>query len=139
MTDRHKHTTARVITALAGVVCTAGAILFVVSDAGFITVLLNIWLGTLSSALLIPLYGSLLFKWVSRLGALSSSVGGFFGYFVALSLAELEIVALPFHQIYFGLGISILGLTIGSIVSKPNLDDETRDRFFGRKEMSNAR
>lgn len=132
MTDQQKHTSARIITAVVGVLCTCGAIYFVVSEGGFITALLNIWLGTLSSALLIPLYGSLLLPWVSRLGALLSSLGGFFAYFLALAAVEVVGVTLPFHQIYFGLGASILGLVIGSVVQRADMSPATRARFFGR-------
>lgn len=131
MTDQAKHTTARVVTAVVGVLCTAGAIVFIVTDAGFITILLNIWLGTLSSALLIPLYSSMLFTWVSRLGAILSSIGGFLAFFIALSLAEFGGIELPFHQIYFGLGASVLGLVIGSLISRADPDDATMARFFG--------
>lgn len=127
------HTIARLTTVVGAAVCTAGAVYFVVSEAGFITVLLNIWLGTLSSALLLPLYGSMLFKWVSKLGAILSSVGGFFAYFIALSLSSLGLFELPFHQIYFGVGASLLGLVIGSLVSKADMSPEVESRFFGRK------
>lgn len=138
MTDQAKHTTARVVTAVAGVLCTIGAVVFIVADAGFITILLNIWLGTLSSALLVPLYSSVLFKWVSRLGAILSSVGGFLAYFIALAAAELGLVELPFHQIYFGLGISVLGLIIGSLVSRADPNAEIMTRFFSKEGLQHA-
>ena len=138
MTDPAKHTTARLVTAVFGVLCTTGAIVFIVSEAGFITILLNIWLGTLSSALLIPLYSSILFKWVSRLGATLSSVGGFFAYFIAMGLTELGVVELPFHPIYFGLGVSLAGLIIGSLVSRADPDDDVMIRFFSKEGLSLA-
>ena len=136
MADSAKHTSARLVTAVFGVLCTIGAIVFIVSEAGFITILLNIWLGTLSSALLIPLYSSILFKWVSRLGATLSSVGGFFAYFIAMALAERGVVELPFHQIYFGLGVSLAGLIIGSLVSRADPDNEVMIRFFSKEGLS---
>lgn len=135
MPDPVKHTTARVTTAVTGVLCTVGAVWFIVAEAGFITVLLNIWLGTLSSALLVPLYCSVLFKWVSRLGATLSSIGGFLAFFIATAVAELGLTELPFHQIYFGLGASLLGLIIGSFVSRANPDDEALTRFFSKKDL----
>lgn len=136
LTGEQMHAMARLTTVVGGVVCTAGSIYFVVSEAGFITILLNIWLGTLSSALLLPLYGSLLFRWVSKLGAVLSSVGGFIAYFLALSLSTVGLVELPFHQIYFGVGVSLLGLVIGSLVSKADLSPEVEARFFGRKKTT---
>lgn len=135
MTDEAKHTLARLVTAVVGVLCTAGAVIFIVADAGFITVLLNIWLGTLSSALLVPLYSSIFLRWVSRLGAILSSVGGFLAYFIALSIVELGVAELPFHQIYFGLGLSVLGLLVGSVVARANPDDEVVARFFAKEEV----
>src|SRR5699024_12573056 len=96
--------------------------------------LLDIWLGTLSSALLIPLYFSAVFKLVSKLGALVSSVGGFLGYFVPLLANELGLLELPFHHIYLGFGSSILGIIIGSLISRANPSDAVRARFFGEKE-----
>ncbi|WP_374999843.1 sodium:solute symporter [Aeromicrobium sp. CTD01-1L150] len=134
MSDEAKHTLARSTTAVIGVLCTTGAVLFIVADAGFITILLNIWLGTLSSALLVPLYSSIFFRWVSRLGALLSSVGGFLGYFVALSAVELGNATLPFHQIYFGLGLSVLGLLVGSLAQRSDPDDDVVARFFAKQE-----
>src|SRR5699024_12396956 len=98
------------------ILATFVAIVFIVSEACFITILLDIWLGTLSSALLIPLYFSALFKWVSKLGALLSSVGGFLGYFVPLLANELGFLVLTFHHIYLGFGSSILGIIIGCII-----------------------
>src|SRR5699024_3196608 len=134
LSDRQKHLIARTVTAVMGIICTFGAIVFIVTEAGFITILLDIWLGTLSSALLIPLYFSALFKWVSKLGALLSSVGGFLGYFVPLLANELGLLELPFHQIYLGFGSSILGIIIGSFISRASPSDALRARFFGEKE-----
>lgn len=136
MTDEAKHTLARVTTAVVGVLCTTGAVVFIVADAGFITILLNIWLGTLSSALLVPLYSSIFLRWVSRLGALLSSVGGFLGFFVALSAIEIGNATLPFHQIYFGLGLSVLGLIVGSLVQRADPDDEVVARFFTKPKVT---
>lgn len=135
LSDESMHTVARVITAVTGIVCTAGAVLFIATEAGFVTDLLDIWLGTLSSALLIPLYFSILFPWVSRLGAILSSVGGFFGYFVPLTLAQFGGLELPFHQIYFGFGISLAGLMIGSLMSRAEPSDEVMERFFGQEQV----
>lgn len=133
LSDRQKHLIARIVTAVTGIICTAGAVMFIVTEAGFITILLDIWLGTLSSALLIPLYFSTLFKWVSKLGALLSSVGGFLGYFIPLSATQLGLLELPFHQIYFGFGISLLGMIVGSLVSRADPTDAVRARFFGEE------
>lgn len=133
LTGEQMHTIARLTTVVGGIICTAGSVYFIVSDAGFITVLLNIWLGTLSSALLLPLYCSLLFRWVSRLGAILSSVGGFFAYFIPLSLSTAGLIELPFHQIYFGVGTSLLGLIIGSLISRSVVTPEVESRFFTRK------
>lgn len=132
LTGPQMHTIARLTTVVAGVLCTGGAIYFVVSEAGFITVLLNIWLGTLSSALLLPLYCSILFRWVSRLGAILSSVGGFFAYFIPFTLSTIGLFELPFHQIYFGVGASLIGLVVGSLVFKSELSPEAEERFFNR-------
>lgn len=138
LSDRQKHTIARAVTAVLGIICTVGAIMFIVTEAGFITVLLDIWLGTLSSALLIPLYFSALFKWVSKLGALLSSVGGFFGYFVPLSAVQLGLLELPFHQIYLGFGISVVGIIVGSLISRADPSDAVRARFFGEERAPHA-
>ncbi|MGJ9421081.1 sodium:solute symporter family protein [Aeromicrobium sp. CF3.5] len=138
MTDEAKHTLARATTAVVGVLCTTGAVVFIVADAGFITILLNIWLGTLSSALLVPLYSSIFLRWVSRLGALLSSVGGFIGFFVALSAIEIGNATLPFHQIYFGLGLSVLGLIVGSLVQRADPDDEVVARFFTKPKVTSG-
>lgn len=133
LTGPQMHTIARLTTVVSGVLCTAGAVYFVVSEAGFITVLLNIWLGTLSSALLVPLYGSLLFRRVSRLGAILSSVFGFVVYFVALSMTTLGLFELPFHQIYFGVGSSLIGLVVGSLIQRADVSPEIEAKFFARK------
>lgn len=138
LSDRQQHTIARTVTAVMGVLCTVGAVTFIITDAGFITVLLDIWLGTLSSALLIPLYFSALFKWVSKLGAGLSTVGGFFGYFIPLAASQMGLLELPFHQIYFGFGFSAIGIIVGSLVSRADPNDEVRARFFGKDEAENV-
>lgn len=133
LTGPQMHTIARLTTIVSGVLCTTGAVYFVVSEAGFITVLLNIWLGTLSSALLIPLYGSLLFRRVSKLGAIFSSVFGFAVYFVVLSLSTFGVFELPFHEIYFGVGSSLIGVIVGSLVRPAEVNADAEQKFFGRK------
>lgn len=128
---------ARSVTAILGAVCMAGSIYFVVSGGDFIVTLLNLWLGTLSSALLIPLYGSLLWRRATHLGALCSSVGGFLGYFIALTLVEYGGVQVPGNPVFYGFGISLVAMIAVSLVTKPVRDAEVERRFFGRAEAGN--
>ncbi|HYH30056.1 MAG TPA: sodium:solute symporter family protein [Pseudonocardia sp.] len=131
MTERTRLVLARSVTAVLGALCTAGAVYFVVSGGEFIVTLLNIWLGTLSSALLVPLYGSLLWRRATPRGAASSSVGGFLGYFVTLAAAEYGGVEAPGHPIFYGFGISLVAMVAVSLVTTPVSDPEVHRRFFG--------
>lgn len=136
MSEDTKLFLARSVTAVLGVVCMAGAIYFVTSGGEFIVTLLNIWLGTLSSALLIPLYGSLLWRRATPYGALCSSVGGFLGYFVALTLTEYADVQVPGNPIFYGFGISLAAMVAISLLTKPVSDPEVNRLFFGIAEES---
>jgi Na+/proline symporter len=131
MTEKTRLVVARSVTAVLGAVCMAGATYFVVSGGEFIVTLLNIWLGTLSSALLIPLYGSLLWRRATRWGTLSSSVGGFLGYFVTLAMAEFAGVQVPGNPIFYGFGISLVALVAVSLLTSPVRSHEVDERFFG--------
>ncbi|TCP54967.1 SSS family solute:Na+ symporter [Tamaricihabitans halophyticus] len=131
MNDRTRLRTARTVTTVLGVICLAGAVYFVVSGGEFIVTLLNIWLGTLSSALLIPMYATLFWRRATRTGAIASSAGGFVGYFVTLSLVEFGGVALPGHPIFYGFGISLALLLIGTLLTKPEMSSAVRRQFFG--------
>lgn len=133
MTERARLSLARTLTAVLGVVCLGGAIYFVVGGGDFIVTLLNIWLGTLSSALLVPLYGSLLWRRATAAGAICSSVGGFLGYFVTLTLVEYADVQVPGNPIFYGFGISLVALIGVSLLTAPNADPEVERRFFGRQ------
>ncbi len=136
MSEARKLSMARVVTAVLGAACTAGAVYFVVSGGEFIVTLLNIWLGTLSSALLIPLYGSLLWRRASPAGAICSSVGGFLGYFVSLSLLEYAGVPVPGNPIFYGFGISLVAFVVVSLLTRPVQDSDVHERFFGRGEVA---
>lgn len=136
MSERTRLTVARSVTAILGVLCMLGAVYFVVGGGQFIVTLLNIWLGTLSSALLIPLYGSLVWRRVSPAGALCSSIGGFLGYFVTLSLGEYAGVQVPGDPIFYGFGISLLALVSVSLLSKRVPDPEVDAMFFGQEATS---
>lgn len=131
MTEATRLKLARSVTAVLGAVCMAGAIYFVVAGGDFIVTLLNIWLGTLSSALLIPLYGSLLWRRATPLGAIWSSAGGFLGYFVPLTLVEFGGIAVPGNPIFYGFGISLVAMAAVSLLTTPNTDPEAERRFFG--------
>jgi Na+/proline symporter len=131
MTEKTRLVVARSVTAILGALCTAGAVWFVVSGGGFIVTLLNIWLGTLSSALLVPLYGSLLWRRATRWGALSSSIGGFLGYFLTLTLDTYAGVAAPGNPIFYGFGVSLVLMVVVSLLTTPVSDPEMRRRFFG--------
>jgi Na+/proline symporter len=131
LTERQRLALARTVTAVLGVVCMLGAVYFVVGGGSFIVTLLNIWLSTLSSALLIPLYGSLLWPRATRMGAICSSAGGFLGYFVTLTLEKFAGIAAPGHPIFYGFGISFLALVAVSLLTTPIRDIEVRERFFG--------
>lgn len=135
MSERTRLRLARIVTALVGIVCMAGAIYFVVSGGTLIVTLLNIWLGTLSSALLIPLYGSLLWQRATALGTMCSSVGGFLGYFIPLTLVEFADVAIPGNPIFYGFGISLVGMVAISLATGRTIDAEANRRFFGDKPM----
>jgi SSS family solute:Na+ symporter len=137
MTEDTKLFLARSVTAILGVVCMGGAIYFVISGGEFIVTLLNLWLGTLSSAILIPLYGSLLWRRATALGALCSSVGGFLGYFTTLMLTEYGGVQVPGHPIFYGFGISLAAMVVISLVTKPVSDPEVNRIFFGDAEEPN--
>ena len=137
LTEDRRLFLARTVTAILGAVCMAGSIYFVVSGGDFIVTLLNLWLGTLSSALLIPLYGSLLWRRATHLGALCSSVGGFLGYFIALTLVEYGGVQVPGNPVFYGFGISLVAMIAVSLVTKPVRDAEVERRFFGRAEAGN--
>ena len=137
MTEDTKLFLARSVTAILGVVCMGGAIYFVISGGEFIVTLLNLWLGTLSSAILIPLYGSLLWRRATALGALCSSVGGFLGYFTTLMLTEYGDVQVPGHPIFYGFGISLAAMVVISLVTKPVSDPEVNRIFFGDAEEPN--
>jgi SSS family solute:Na+ symporter len=117
----------------------AGAIYFIVSGGSFIVTLLNIWLGTLSSALLIPLYASLLWRRATPVGTLCSSAGGFAAYFVSLTLVECANVEVPGHPIFYGFGISLIAMVAGSLLTTPITDPEVNRRFFGRKPVRSDR
>ncbi|MGH3359464.1 MAG: sodium:solute symporter family protein [Nocardioidaceae bacterium] len=132
MSEQTRLSVARTMTAVLGTVCLAGSIYFVVGGGEFIVTLLNIWLGTLSSALLVPLYGSLLWRRATAAGAICSSVGGFLGYFVTLTLAEYADVQVPGSPIFYGFGISFVALIVVSLVTTPNADPEVERRFFQR-------
>lgn len=121
---------ARLLTTTLGIVCLGGAIYFVVGGGDFIVTLLNIWLGTLSSALLIPMYGSLLWRRVTPLGAILSSVCGFLGYFALLTLSEFAGVDAPGNPIFYGFGLSLIAMIVGSLMSQPIDDPEVDARFF---------
>jgi Na+/proline symporter len=136
MGQQSKLSVARAITAVLGVVCMAGAVYFVVSGGEFIVTLLNIWLGTLSSALLVPLYGSLLWRRATPAGAICSSVGGFLGYFVPLSLIEYAGVGIPGNPIFYGFGISLLALVAVSLGTSPLADRDVEERFFGTGDVT---
>ncbi|MGH3423252.1 MAG: sodium:solute symporter family protein [Nocardioidaceae bacterium] len=131
MSERTRLTLARSVTAVLGLVCMLGAIYFVVGGGEFIVTLLNIWLGTLSSALLVPLYGSLIWRRASPLGALCSSVGGFLGYFGSLALTQYAGVPVPGNPIFYGFGISLLTLVVVSFLTRPVSDPEVDTMFFG--------
>ncbi|TQM01920.1 sodium:solute symporter family protein [Pseudonocardia kunmingensis] len=131
MTEQTRLVLARTVTAVLGALCMAGAIYFVVSGGEFIVTLLNIWLGTLSSALLVPLYGSLLWRRATLAGAVSSSVGGFLGYFVTLAMAEYGGVEAPGHPIFYGFGVSLVAMLAVSLLTRPVSDPEVDRRFFG--------
>lgn len=133
MTETTRLRLARIVTAALGIVCMAGAIYFIVSGGSFIVTLLNIWLGTLSSALLIPLYASLLWRRATPLGTLCSSAGGFVGYFVSLTLLEFADVEVPGHPIFYGFGISLIAMVVVSLVTTPVTDPEVNRRFFGKE------
>ncbi|HLR86120.1 MAG TPA: sodium:solute symporter family protein [Nocardioidaceae bacterium] len=121
---------ARLLTTALGIVCLGGAIYFVVGGGDFIVTLLNIWLGTLSSALLIPMYGSLLWRRATPIGAILSSVSGFLGYFVLLTLSEFAGVDAPGNPIFYGFGLSLIAMIVGSLMSQPIDDPEVDARFF---------
>jgi Na+/proline symporter len=131
MTERTRLVLARTVTAVLGALCMTGAIYFVVSGGEFIVTLLNIWLGTLSSALLVPLYGSLLWRRATPWGAASSSVGGFLGYFLTLAMAEYGGVEAPGHPIFYGFGVSLVAMLVVSLLTSPVPDPEVHRRFFG--------
>ena len=130
MGERTRLKLARTMTTILGVVCLGGAIYFVVGGGDFIVTLLNIWLGTLSSALLIPMYGSLLWRRATPLGAILSSVVGFLAYFVTLTLAEYADVHAPGNPIFYGFGLSLIAMIVGSLATRPIEDAEVDARFF---------
>lgn len=120
MGDAARLRTARSVTALLGVLCISGAAYFIVSGGEFIVTLLDIWLGTLSSALLLPMYASLFWRRATGAGAMAGSAGGFLGYFVPLSLDEYAGITIPGHPIFYGFGISLVLLTGVSLITRAN-------------------
>lgn len=117
--ERARLVSARLVTATLGLVTMAGAIYFVVSGGGFIVTLLNIWLGTLSSALLAPLYAAIFWRRATPVGALCSSIAGFLGYFLSIALTQFAGVAVPGHPIFYGLGGSVVLLVVVSLLTRP--------------------
>lgn len=130
MDDNARLFTARATTTILGVVCMAGSVYFIVSGGEFIVTLLNIWLGTLSSALLIPMYVSMFWRRTTRIGAFTSSIGGFIGYFTTLSLEEYAGVAVPGNPIFYGFGTSLVLLVAVSLATPHTITPEADARFF---------
>lgn len=131
MTDEKRLMVARIVTAIMGVVTMLGGIYFVVGEGGSVVLLLNIWLGTLATALLIPLYGTLFWKRITAAGALWSSVGGFVGFFVSQMIEEFTTISLPIHPGVIGFGVSLILVIVVSLSTKPLVDDEVQRKFFG--------
>lgn len=130
MSERTRLTVARGVTAVFGTVCTLGAIYFVVSGGQFIVSLLNLWLGTLSSALLLPLLAALFWRRATAAGAICSSVGGFVAYF-GTAIAQLLQAPIAINPIFLGMGTSLILLVAVSVATRPVTDESAMVRFFG--------
>lgn len=132
LSERARLRNARIVTTIFGVVCLSGAIYFVVSEGEFLVTLLNIWLGTLSSAILLPLFAALFWPRATAEGAISSSLGGFLGFFFTLLSEQVLGVAVPVHPIFVGLGLSALLLVGVSLATRPVTDESVMRKFYGR-------
>lgn len=133
MDDRARLRASRIMTVAFGLVCAAGALYFVLSGGGLIVTLLNYWLGTLTTALLLPLLAALFWRRATAAGATLSSVGGFVAYFGTLLVTTFLQISLPFHPIFLGLGTSLLLLVGVSLMTRPVSDESVLERFFGTR------
>jgi Na+/proline symporter len=129
MSDRRRLTTARTVTAIFGTICTLTAIYFAISG-GPIVELVNLWLGTLSSALLLPLLAALFWPRATAAGAISGSVGGFLAYF-GTAVAQFLQVPIAINPIFMGMGASAVLLIVVSMTTTPVSDQSVLHRFFG--------
>lgn len=130
MSERTRLTVAWAVTAVFGTACTIGAIYFVVSGGQFIVTLLNTWLGTLSSALLLPLLAALFWKRATAAGAICGSAGGFVAYF-GTAIAQLLQAPIAINPIFVGMGTSLVLLVAVSAATRPVTDESVISRFFG--------
>lgn len=131
LSDKQRLRIARIFTAIFGVVCTIGALIFVLGIGGLIVQLVNIWVGTLASTLLIPLLAALFFPRATTLGTTFSAMGGFVAYFTA-SLLPVFNINVPAHPTFFGFGTSLVLMLLVSAVTKP-VPAELIERFFPQR------
>lgn len=129
MTQRDRLAVARAATVVMGMLCTIGAVYFVVIGGGYVVTLLNLWLGTLSSALLIPMLAALFWRRATALGAMGGGIGGFVTYF-GTALTQTVGVDVTVNPIFVGLLTSLL-LVVGlSYSSRPAADNRSGSHIF---------
>lgn len=90
---------------------------------------MNIWLGTLASAVLFPLAAALFWPRATRYGAIWGSAGGFAAYFGTGMAVLMFKAALPRHPLYCGLRVSLVLTVVVSLLTRPASEAALARRF----------